>query len=325
MKEQEKRRNDLVYRYCSFSSYRLKEIMDDEVAGSTPDTFNDPFDICLSFKHGDLMKAIFKDRLNRNLYLQFINGKKRISMPDCGSDDERFFDDDAWRFVKNVFNEIQRHYSIVSLSRSPFIQPMWAHYANNSKGFVLGYDKNEIQNEVDRCIEKFLNGSTLPLDIDPSIGKSFGFKNVEYMDDIGCGDILKEVSSKANNYLRLKGNIERCPEFYLEMFLSPNISDACFFKKRTDWAYEQEVRIILPNIYRGQNDLSKHAVLFKLKPKEIIFGIDASYEERHILFEIAKQKEIPTKEIVFSSETYSKLETSEYTEYEDFYMSKKEV
>lgn len=50
--------------------------------------------------------------------------------------------------------------------RSPFVTPMWAHYANNSNGFVLEIDE--------KYLGEYLTGE----------GKDHVFNNVEYKDEV---------------------------------------------------------------------------------------------------------------------------------------------
>lgn len=51
-------------------------------------------------------------------------------------------------FYNEVVMEIPQ-YPTTCFSNSPDITPMWAHYAHNSKGFVIEIDENELKKHVE--------------------------------------------------------------------------------------------------------------------------------------------------------------------------------
>ena len=50
-------------------------------------------------------------------------------------------------FYKEVVSEIHQ-YPTTCFSKSPIVTPMWAHYAHNSKGFVLEVDEDKLTNHM---------------------------------------------------------------------------------------------------------------------------------------------------------------------------------
>ena len=98
-------------------------------------------------------------------------------------------------------------------SKSPIVTPMWAHYAHNSRGFVIEVDEENLSDYID----------------DPSIG------DVTYQNEPRSG--LSETFDRA--YYRGKPRDM--------MFLRNGMQGAAYFTKHECWSYELERRLIVTN------------------------------------------------------------------------------
>jgi len=56
-------------------------------------------------------------------------------------------------FYNDVINKIPQ-YPTTCFSRSPIVTPMWAHYAHNSKGFVLEVDEDKLKKYIAGAVLK---------------------------------------------------------------------------------------------------------------------------------------------------------------------------
>jgi hypothetical protein len=96
-------------------------------------------------------------------------------------------------------------------SRSPVVVPMWAHYAENHRGFVIEFDESKVS--------EFFPGS--------------GFGDVDYQD----------APNGAINGLLLQAWMTKKPRYvYL---LHRAVFSAAYYTKATCWAYEQERRMLV--------------------------------------------------------------------------------
>jgi len=134
--------------------------------------------------------------------------------------------------ARKIYNdEIYRtHYHILSLTRSPLNKLMWAHYAKDHKGYVVGID-------VDQSF--FTSRSTC------SVPAQFG--SVIYTQSKPDSSLLTATASSGCRY-----------DFPTYEFENAELLQRLFLYKSIDWAYEEEVRIVkmLGNIglHRGDND-----------------------------------------------------------------------
>ena len=170
---------------------------------------------------------------------------------------------------KRSTDEIYRtNYNVLSLTRSPLNKLMWAHYAKDHKGYVVGIDVNQsVFTNTDTC----------------SIPVQFG--SVIYTQTKPNSELLNVSAGSAFKY-----------DFPTYKFDNAELLHRLFLYKSIDWAYEEEVRIVKMfgdiGLYRGDDDpinieMREHfqvttdneSTWFKLKVpansiKEIYFGVN---------------------------------------------------
>jgi hypothetical protein len=132
---------------------------------------------------------------------------------------------DVLAFYKEVIDEIDQH-PTTCFSKSPIVTPMWAHYANNSKGFVLEIDEDKLTN---------------------------------YIDPVGLSDVTyqNEPRPDLKNTLQM-AYVRRKPRDL--MFLKMGVDYAAYFTKNSCWSYELERRLVLSDDH--VSDIAGNMILF---------------------------------------------------------------
>lgn len=139
--------------------------------------------------------------------------------------------------------------------------PMWAHYAANHKGLVIGFEEQH----------DFFNNEAYY--IEPAYGEK------RILDLKGFGTLCKV------DYLRERTAIDR----------GGKIPFDSFFQKHLDWGYEQEVRIFR-NLKEGNRTPGTENYLFDLPPdliRRVIIGAQASQNlEKRVLNAICRRTDL---------------------------------
>lgn len=113
-------------------------------------------------------------------------------------------------FYNEIVQKIEQ-YPTTCFSNSPIITPMWAHYAHNSKGFVIEVDENMLK---------------------------------EHIKDAGLGDVIYQDTPRKE----LVGLFEmayRRGKFRDIMFLRKGVQSSAYFTKHSCWSYELERRLVV--------------------------------------------------------------------------------
>jgi hypothetical protein len=150
----------------------------------------------------------------------------------------------SWRKCASI------QYGILCLTKRPDSHVMWAHYGEAHRGFILEFESDNSffkDQRYEAIIDWKWFGEGPPL-VYPGFGT---LKDVSYSDDRPCTDNPEEIPFES------------------------------FFVKSKDWAYEEEVRMILPLHAADKNDYENWIYLFKFPPTAltgIILGAGASEE-----------------------------------------------
>ena len=160
--------------------------------------------------------------------------------------------------------------------------PMWAHYANNHRGFCVSYDMRNSANTM-------LSGNTFP---------------IQYTDErIDITSFMKTYASMVSSEIdgqralgKMQIGICDLSLIYVQQFL-------CNIKHST-WQYEKEFRCTTGAQVKGMPYID--AV-----PKTIYIGMNCTEKNRKELIAIARQQSIPIYEMKLNdlSENYSLQET----------------
>ena len=175
-----------LFRFRAWNDYTLKEINENKIWLSNPRSFNDPYDCFVSADYKKVVHSLFRN------FPQTKNIPEDIWAEIEGSDDpvlslsrhlaQRAIPADL-RYVENarllnleVKAEIERkekswdamrdETKIACFSERWDSLPMWAHYADNHRGFCIEYDlSNESEGRTAPLFPVIYSKALVPLDI----------------------------------------------------------------------------------------------------------------------------------------------------------------
>ncbi len=146
--------------------------------------------------------------------------------------------------------------------------PMWAHYANNHKGYCVAYDMNDATNIV-------LKGCTFPIQYtEERLDITTYIKNY-----------AEKISAEVDRQIKLGVKEVLFDDFSL-IFIEQYLSNI----KHLSWQYENEFRCSI-----GEKDNQEPYI--NANPKAIYIGINCSNEHKTKLIEIANSLSIPIYEM----------------------------
>ena len=179
--------------------------------------------------------------------------------------------DQCFSFAKDGIRERTK---IVCLSESIRSPLMWAHYANNHKGFAIGYDFRN--NEITQC-SNCPNRSCANIKLGVLYPVIYSDKRY---DATRYGQWI--IQQQINRIMGIPAE-----ELYDDGFLFTKAA----LHKSNDWSYENEWRITCstPNLSVEQKD--RYPI--KKKPIAIYFGSQIPDFYRKMLMRIADEKGIP--------------------------------
>lgn len=232
---------DHFFHYTKFES-ALRIIESLSLKSTYPEELNDPFE-CAPLVIGkndhtsDELEALFQknESLKTKLYDSAHKSweAKNINIPF-----ERYFRDSYdpnKLFVPNKFSipkEMGKHLRLISGSKKGNILPMWTHYAS---------DKNSLDKT------RYCTGVVIEFDLNSSpfeeLSTEFGKHDLKLLNEI---NYQKERIDF--DWLKLSLNEDQQLKKWIE------IASA----KDKSWAYEEEVRIVIPTRLSKNDDIKKH-------------------------------------------------------------------
>ncbi|MEZ8097202.1 DUF2971 domain-containing protein [Photobacterium swingsii] len=117
---------------------------------------------------------------------------------------------DVVAFYNEIVQEIPQ-YPTTCFSKSPIVTPMWAHYAHNSKGFIIEVDEVKL--------ESYVEGVRI--------------------DDVVYQDTPREELKATLQMAMFRGKPRDI------MFLRNGVCNAAYFTKKECWSYELERRVVV--------------------------------------------------------------------------------
>lgn len=290
-----------LYRYRPFNERSLELLETDKIWLSIPTSFNDPFDCALKLAVNDLpneyiKKVLLEPNLNHlKQKFKFTDKELRKSQrkkdvvhelvkiylkkkePHLTLIERNKKIEEMENNIKNSYLELdhEKNIHVACFSETKKSILMWAHYANNHKGFCVEYDFKELglNNHYTRFIfPVFYKKAIFDMkDYIPDPNKKFDNVLTSYMDQIKAEDILDGITNPEVNI-----NVNNMALFYNALI------------KYKDWAYEKEWRYVFPY----KNNANKSLYLYAPKPKAIYLGAKITNESRETLVKIAKERKI---------------------------------
>lgn len=315
-----------LYRFYSSKNRNIEAFEKDQIWGSRPKTFNDPYEcmpsydldcLDLSLQHAlGISKGIqsLNDSLNSyclsmmhpatkesiSTIAKLLNSREfKETLPTDHTAFinrvmpwwERCYEEIAQEFTEYFINNRQEQY-ITCLSENRDETLMWAHYAESHRGFCLEYDMREYMTSNDK---RYID------DCKPIIGP------VHYMPQ--RFDATSLVIDMLEAKLKLSLNIDN-PTYLSDDLLSFK----CLLTKSDVWSYEKEWRIFtfIPKA-RADED---HRIQVICRPKALFIGARTEQKTANTLQEICEQKNIPCYKMrqTYASRSYT-FEPILYKEY----------
>lgn len=282
-----------LFKFRGCTEYSLDAFEKDELWLSKASLFNNLHDSLFFFNKSAILESV-EAMFSSGVVLSMIESIKQGQLPDPAlhylldslfpSFDAQQLNDIALQsipgfnaFLDQCFHSakegIRENTKMVCLSESIKSPLMWAHYADNNKGFALGYDfrNNEIT-QCSNCPNRSCNDMKLAT-IYPVIYSDKRFDATSF----GQWHILQCLNAQIG--LPTEKN-------YGDSFLFAKAA----LHKSSDWAYENEWRIICstPN----QLIEAKDRYPIKKRPIAIYFGCHIPDIYRKMLIHIADKKGI---------------------------------
>ncbi|MFA7435397.1 MAG: DUF2971 domain-containing protein [Bacilli bacterium] len=265
-----------LYRYRSCSDHNLKAFMFEEIVATTPDQFNDNYDSSFNIDKTLLlnyMKESFADIIGRISYWYNLFDTEDFNDNDIKGD--YLYEQAINLFYEKLLLFLKRQYFIICFSRKFDNDVMWSHYASNGKGYVLEYSSEQL-NAFHKHYEinKYISVSKDSILTKPKLQK-VKYNNNKYDDT----DFFKEFVDYINKYYNSRpyehyASLENISELFIsdclkkDKFILNKMINKTVFIKNKEWKYEQEWRLIIPNIF---NIKAEHKA-FSCKPKAIYIG-----------------------------------------------------
>lgn len=290
-----------LYKYQQIGDYSLNHFLNDEVWGTTANAFNDPYDsmCCFSLKH-------FQEELRKKLTSeQASNFKKLFNVKTI---DELITH--MTQGFQNGLNENRKQRVVSCFTETVDNEIMWAHYANNAKGFALEYDGCELREVAITCNNNFtrafqelnllgyvydLTNEENPETLLPIIymnGKHNATNSlikqidsiIKYYDDLANGD---EIGVATNKFIKEMSEKNKDAQDTFEEFYS----SIC--NKLKAWEYEKEWRIWAFNFNVLAMQINNpHCCIGNVRAKAIYLGEQIEEYHRTALINIAREKNI---------------------------------
>ncbi|MBP3496061.1 MAG: DUF2971 domain-containing protein [Clostridia bacterium] len=288
------------YRRCS--EYTIEAFRENKIYFNTANNFNDPYD-CLVYCDIDAISRNITNmiefpniqRLQRNINsTEFLNTKP-VQMPQekaeqlietlKGKDLQIIVDSipkESWgalaSILKDTVKELATSYKnyyqtempLVCLSEKYNNVLMWAHYADNHKGFVIEYDSNTLKTDCMQCPQG-KDFTTCPewkqVMLLPILYTNQRYDATQYIYDNTLIKIFNMTGIK--NVWQLKDDFA---QYKINIF------------KQKSWAYEKEWRL---QLYKTNRDN-----FIKAKPAAIYLGCRISKCYEDILVKYAQEQHI---------------------------------
>lgn len=268
---------NIIYRYRNINTFSLEEFMKDELVLSSADSFNDSHDISISFDINKIFNNILKDETSIKNYSEILAESEKVKHETVEQIKNDVYAKEHLQYFlhvmcTNYIKDIQKCYLIGCFTSNPTNQVMWSHYSNNSKGFLIGYRLNEI-NELESN-DIFLS--------------KCGFFDMQYSSN--KYDASNEFENNIKKiFCRISSQKNKKSYFDINFGLDDG-TPIPFVNKNKAWQYEQEKRLIFRYIKSNGNE---HISVGKVKPACVILGENMDLPYKYLLVSICRKKFIP--------------------------------
>ena len=273
---------------------RLQKILEQNIWLNPLSEFNDPFE--RNFKYTENPRKALKDEKLFKFFYEFYCADTNTEI--SKKEFKAILVSQAFKKrIGEVSNEwidipFSRH-AAYSFTRDPSNIPMWAHYANNHRGYCLIFDLNisffsKILNipDIPQYIQDILGGKEILNFYLPTLGATVAFAKVRY---------CKSPKIMKLNKLLILQNYELA-EYLLINFLAV---------KYYQWKYEEEYRLVV-NINSKENGLlNLQSLMPFLRVTGIIMGCKLDDNEKQFILNQSQINNISVYQAECSKEAYA--------------------
>lgn len=285
--------NNCLFRYRKLNETdadrNMAAFKENKLYFSTPSNFNDPYDTLLYVDIKELVKTISNNwDIGMESYVKKLKGVNSLiggyadmiyHVKTLRSQVTQEYFSNVQNFIDQLKTNVRNNAKIICFSTECLSMLMWVHYSDNHKGYVLAYDKREIEEAEGYGKNGIVVGKTRLLAV------NYSDKRINMTEEVHSYLLKHKLPSFEN-----LDKIHEISQGVLKRFIS---------EKSLDWSYEKEWRLVSRTI-----SLSEESPLcyIKLKPKAIIIGAQCEENNCGELLEIAKNNEIPAYKALISDE-----------------------
>ena len=294
-------KSNTLFRYRVVNKNSIDSLMKDTLYATTPDNFNDPYDVVFQYDLEKIVSDFLKDEELLENFLDdfmksiiFIDANSNVSLDILKKElkeNPKSFSTSLKIIIDGAIKLIRRRNLIVCFSRKKTSEIMWAHYSNYGKGFVVEYERHEIENVCQKYLDSFAHEKFE----DKSDIKLYGCFKVEYSGRKfdGTSFVYNMIRSHYKDLkLQKQGKLK---PFKYDHFTKEEFQDL-MLNKHNDWEYEAEERVIVPN-----NDINNSfGQIGMCKPKQIFLGEFMDFNDKYLILSICKEKNLPVYQMYSS-------------------------
>jgi hypothetical protein len=276
-----------LFRYRPANEYTLDALVKSDFWVSRPDSFNDPYDTSFVVDSKKLIDHLLENTDEELIYtyanLRNIKSKSKKSI--------------ANKWIEDLYKEnmsfFKKLFLVSCFSEDVSNEVMWAHYADNGKGFVIEYhykDLLEIKNShcklvndlTDHFVQQIEGYKEIYGDVDTKDTSQYNTYRIIYTNDkYDATEIIKTSIDVMTSMINIEGAtyLDVLKEYRakgINIFdpkKQKTISDSIVFTKKKIWNYEKEWRLLLPNLLVDVTKAERqHYNVGKLMPKAIYLG-----------------------------------------------------
>ncbi len=287
-----------LYRFREINNNSINSFMNDEIYGTTPDHFNDPYDAIFNCDYDILFDRFINDDEIRKImsdivYNEIIIEKKSFTKIEAEEliTNKEFMRPWIKQNVLTIVDILRRQMVISSFCDKVTKEIMWSHYTNYGSGFALEYDEDDILKLRNDYIANYKNKYPSAY----SNYDSFGLKKVDYSANRLDGTNLAflQIGEMFRRYC--PNNISISPKKYE---LDKESFKSLVLYKDKSWEYEDEIRLVLPN----ERENESFSMVGIVRPKAVYLGEFISFNDMYLICSIAKTKSIPVYAMISSLE-----------------------
>lgn len=299
-----------VYRYRPVNTFTINQLESDEIWGSKPIVFNDPYDFDFSFVMNEIEIVIRDKKIDVKRFSEVFQIEK--------VKDNEIYNLAYWSY-QNIKALLKESIGVACFSKKVANTMMWSHYTNQSTGFAIEYMEPDLKAKLDeeydaRMID--IQKKTLLIHTKPKV-KDYGLFDINYTQQ--KPDITNYIINEIDYFdVLIKASMDNNVSVH-ELFNQNNYFDSVFgwddskfseflinigINKNIEWSYENESRIIMAQ----PNDKNNHFLIMKQKPSAVYLGEYINLNDEILISRICKRKDIPMFKMISNPLGNLKLE-----------------